>query len=131
LTSGGGSIGLAECRKTSQSMALLLVAIGLWWWWSAGLAGAWPWLVASCIVVLLGVAVPGILLLPTRVWRRVFQLLGRIQSTVFFLLVYLLLVTPIGMVRRRKNLLRMGCFKAEESSWVNRSSGLSNLRRLY
>ena len=112
-------------------MALLLVAIGLFRWWSVGPAGAWPWLVAGCIVVLLGVVVPSVLLLPTRVWRWVFQLLGRIQSTVFLLLVYLLLVTPIGMVRRRKNLLRMGCFKAEESSWVNRSSGLSNLRRLY
>ena len=112
-------------------MALVLAAVGLFRWWSAGLASAWPWLVAGCLLVLLGVAVPGVLLLPTRVWRWVFLLLGRIQSTVFFLLVYLLLVTLIGMVRRRKNLLRMGCFKAEESSWVNRSSGLSNPRRLY
>ena len=112
-------------------MALLLGAIGLFRWWSVGPAGAWPWLVATCIVVLLGVAVPNVLLLPTRVWRWVFQLLGRIQSTVFFFLVYLLLVTPIGMVRRRKNLLRMAGFKSEKSSWVNRSDGLSNPRRLY
>mgnify|MGYP006174880551 CR=1 FL=1 len=112
-------------------MALLLSAIGLFRWWSVGPAGAWPWLVATCIVVLLGVAVPNVLLLPTRIWRWVFQLLGRIQSTVFFLLVYLLLVTPMGMVRRRKNLLRMAGFKSEKSSWVNRSDGLSNPRRLY
>jgi carbamoyltransferase len=131
LDSSGGPIGRAECRRTSQSMALVLAAVGLFRWWSAGLASAWPWLVAGCLLVLLGVAVPGVLLLPTRVWRWVFLLLGRIQSTVFFLLVYLLLVTLIGMVRRRRNLLRMTGFKVEESSWVDRRGGLSDPSRLY
>jgi hypothetical protein len=112
-------------------MALVLVAVGLFRWWSVGPAGAWPWLVATCSVVLLGVAVPNLLLLPTRVWRWVFQLLGRIQSTVFFFLVYLLLVTPIGMVRRRKNLLHMVDFKSKKSSWVDRSGELSDPSRLY
>jgi len=112
-------------------MALLLVAVGLFRWWSAGPAGVWLWLGAGFLVALMGLTVPGALLLPTRVWRWVFGILGRIQSTIFFLLVYLLLVTPIGVARRRKDLLRKAGFKADESSWVDRSDGLSSPGRLY
>lgn len=131
MTDGPGVIGRAECRKTSQSMALLLVAIGLFRWWSVDLGVAWPWLALGSLVALLGTAVPGTLLLPTRVWRWVFRLLGRIQSAVFFFLVYLLLVTPFGIVRRRRDVLGLVGYKGVESSWVDRSAGLSGSSRLY
>lgn len=112
-------------------MALVLVAIGLFRWWSSGVGTALPWLLAGCVVVLLGLVVPGALFLPTRAWRWVFGGLGRIQSTLFFLLVFVLLVIPIGMVRKRADHLRMAAFRVEESGWVDRSDGFNSPDRLY
>ena len=131
LTNKDNSIDRKECRKTSQSMALVLIAIGFFRWWSADLIAALPLFLSALGIIAIGITRPMLLIIPTRIWQKIFNFLGRIQSVIFFFLIYFFLAAPIGLIRKRKDVLKMKDFKNQDSSWVDRTGDFSEPSRLY
>tara|TARA_B100001123_G_C15239765_1_gene998638 strand:+ start:638 stop:1030 length:393 start_codon:yes stop_codon:yes gene_type:complete len=120
-----------ECIKASQSIALVLIAIGAFRWWLAELEKAWPWFISSISVLVIAILIPKVLTVPTFIWNKLFNFLGSIQSAIFFFLIYFLLATPIGLIRKQKDILKIQKGKKTKSSWVNRTGKFSDPSKLY
>ena len=78
--------------------ALLLIGALLWWrarWSAPVFAGI------GALLVLLGLAVPDRLGPLERAWMRLGSALGRVMGPITLALIYFLVVTPLGWLRRR------------------------------
>lgn len=52
------------------------------------------------LLVVLGAVAPRLLVVPNRLWMKLAELLGRVVSPVVLAIVYFLVVTPVGLLRR-------------------------------
>jgi hypothetical protein len=57
-------------------------------------------LAVGAVLVVLGAVAPRLLVVPNRLWMKLAELLGRIVSPIVLGIVYFLVITPIGVVRR-------------------------------
>lgn len=80
--------------------AILAVVGGL----SLARRGPLPWnvplLAAGAVLVLLGAVAPRLLVVPNRWWMKLAVALGHVVSPLVLAVVYFLVVTPIGVLRR-------------------------------
>ncbi len=78
--------------------AFLLIGALLWWRarWSAPLFAG-----IGTILIVLGMAVPDRLGPLERTWMRIGDLLGRVMGPITLAIIYFLVVTPLGWLRRR------------------------------
>ncbi len=91
--------------RTEREFGLLvggvLLALGGWWFYR----GRYPTLsvVLLCLgaaLVLAGALYPKLLVVPNRLWMGMAEAMGFVMTRVILGLVFFLVVTPIGLVRR-------------------------------
>ena len=97
---GAGADGRQE-REFGLVVGGVLLALGGWWLYR-GKTGPVP---SGCVVVgallmLLGMTFPRVLYWPYRGWMALAGVLGWVMTRVVLGLVYFLMVTPIGAVKR-------------------------------
>jgi predicted membrane metal-binding protein len=90
-------------RRTLRNFGFLFAAVFV-------IVGTWPvlsgrphreWaLAAAAAFALVGLLVPGVLGPLYRVWMRLGHLLGTVNTKIILFLVWWVIVTPIGLVRR-------------------------------
>jgi polyferredoxin len=105
----------SESRDTGMAMVLVLLILHL--------ATGWPGLVPGALAVLvLTMTVPRAFGPVAVVWLGFAHLLGTVMSTVLLSLVFALVVTPIGLVRRLagKDSLQLRRFKVGTESVMRR-----------
>jgi hypothetical protein len=95
----------ATSYRAEHEFGLLLgafgAALGGWWFYSGRFPALRPWFVGGgLLLVALGALFPRALVLPHRLWMAFAERLARIVTPVVLGLVYFLLVTPIGLLRR-------------------------------
>lgn len=92
-------------RSTLRQFGLLvggiLFALGTWWIHRGKFGAAGPAFAGvGGLLVLLGLAVPSVLARPYAGWMALAEGLAFVMTRVILFLVYALVVTPIGVVRR-------------------------------
>jgi len=100
-----------QCRDTGMAMVLLL------------LIGALAWnrrdlVIGALVLQVVAMTVPRVFAPLAVVWLGASHLLGSVMSKVLLTLVFFIIVTPIGLVRRLmgKDSLRLRAFKAGDGS---------------
>lgn len=86
---------------------------------------AWPWPVALGLsLVLLGLVAPKLLTVPNLIWFRFGLILGSLVANLLMTLVFMLIVTPTGILMRRvrRNYLGLGAEDGLQTYWVSRDS---------
>ncbi len=79
----------------------ILVAFAAWWIHRGKFPAARPWtLGVGAVLVVLGVAWPRALVVPYRAWMGLAEGLSKVVTTLVLSLVFFLVVTPIGVVKR-------------------------------
>ena len=79
----------------------VLLALRLWWLYRGKfeIAGAVLTLIGSALV-LFGVFAPRLLVIPRKGWMKLAEALAYVSSRVILALVFFLVLTPIGLVKR-------------------------------
>lgn len=78
-----------------------LLVLGAWWTFREKFPGPRAaFLAAGGLLALLGAAAPASLRVPRRAWLAFAEVLGAIATTVVLFLVFFLVVTPLGVLRR-------------------------------
>ncbi len=90
-----------ELRSFGLLVGGILAAIGGWWLFRGRFPVAAPVLLGvGALLFLLGAAVPKALAVPHRGWMTLAEGLGWVMTRVILSVVFYLVVTPIGVVRR-------------------------------
>lgn len=107
-----------QARDTGMAMVLLLL-FALYKW------GRSEFLIAAIVVHLVNMVVPQVFSRPLAVvWLGLAHAIGAVMSRVMLFLVYALVVTPVGVIRRMlgHDSLRLRAFKSgDESVMVTRN----------
>jgi len=103
------------------SVGAILGVLGAWWLYRGKFPLAAP-LFASIggLLLLLAVVAPSALVHPHRAWMRLGEGLSFVMTRLVLLVVFVLVVTPIGLFRRLTGadpLRRRAAVKAGESAW--------------
>ena len=93
----------ADCKTLKICLVTSTVVVGLFgllipWLFNLGWA-AWPWILAA-ILVALGLVAPMSLDPVYKIWMRFGLILSRITTPVIMGLVFFLVITPTGLIRR-------------------------------
>jgi hypothetical protein len=105
------TISPVQCRDTCLALTFLLLLI---WLFTKD-----AWLVyAAMLLLLVGMVVPLAMKPLARAWFGLSYLLGQVMSRVLLGVVYLLLVLPVGLIRRLlgKDSLRLALWKQNDAS---------------
>src|SRR5688500_5723369 len=94
-------------RDTGMAMVLLILLALLKW-------GRGELLIAAVIVHVVNMIVPQVFKPVAIAWLRLAQVLGAVSSRILMFLVFALVVTPVGLLRRilGKDSLRLRAFRA-------------------
>lgn len=100
-----------QSRDTGMAMVLLLLLALLKW-------GRSELLIAAAIVHIVNMVVPQVFRPVAIAWFSLAHLLGAVASRVLMFLVFALVVTPIGLLRRAlgKDSLRLRAFRSGDES---------------
>ena len=88
-------------RDFGLAVGGVLAALGAWWVWRGKFGGVAPvFLGVGAALIVAGLVYPRALVLPNRGWMALAGVLSFVMTRVVLALVYFLLVTPIGVVKR-------------------------------
>ncbi len=111
-------------------LSILVFGLSIPWLWGLGLP-VWPWIAGALLVITAWLA-PRALGPVYRGWMALANVLGWINTRLILGLIYFVVFTPIGLVRRRlmKDGLRRRLEPREESYRIaSRSPNPDNMRR--
>jgi hypothetical protein len=76
-------------------------ALGLWWLYRGKFAtAAYVLTIAGSALVLFGIVAPRVLVGPRRVWMKLAEGMAYVSSRVILALIFFLVLTPIGLIKR-------------------------------
>jgi hypothetical protein len=92
-------------RRANRSFGLvvggILAAFGLWWLYRGKFPSVAPFVAGvGVLLAVLGAAAPGTLTVPNRLWMRFGEALSFVMTRVVLAIVFYLVVTPIGWIRK-------------------------------
>jgi hypothetical protein len=129
--------------RTERDFGLLVggvfLALGGWWFYRGKYTALSSFLLASgALLVLLGALRPQLLVVPNRLWMKLAEAMGFVMTRVILGIVFFLIVTPIGLVRRLFGgdplSRRAGRTAAAESYWkpyTERRSDPKHYEKMY
>ena len=91
-----------------------------------------PWLIVSAILILLSFLKP-ILLKPFNLlWMKLGALLGKVVAPIVMLVIFFVVVTPIGIVLKifKKDLLGLN-FSDHKSYWLKRKTNITTMDKQF
>jgi hypothetical protein len=91
--------------RAEREFGLLVGAVfGLlgWWWLYRGkfVSAATVLAITGAALVLFGLLAPRVLVVPRRLWMKLAEALAFVSSRVILALIFFLVLTPIGVVKR-------------------------------
>jgi hypothetical protein len=116
MTSGAAASG----RRFAWTLACgfaVLAAIGQW---RGRVHSAMGLCVIAVIMLLAGAVIPAKLGPLERIWTRFGEALSRVTSPIFFSVLYLIVVTPVGLARRTLAKSPLARARSQQSFWVRR-----------
>lgn len=107
-----------RCVDTGMALALICLIVGL-------LREKTGWLAAAAAVLVLNMTAPKVFGPASKLWFGLSAVMGSVMSRVILSLVYFLVLTPVGLLRRAlgKDTLRLAAFKKGRESVFHQRSG--------
>ena len=88
-------------REFGLLVGAVFTLLGLWWFYRGKFAtAAYVFTIAGVVLVLLGVAVPRVLIVPRKFWMKLAEGLSYVSSRIILAIVFFLVLTPIGLIKR-------------------------------
>ena len=112
--------GRTELRQFGVLLAIVVQAVGLFLWWRGT---QHFWLFVAALGLLLVASIVPVMLWPLhKVWMTLALVLGLVMSNLMLTLLFYLVITPIGLVRRLmgKDPLALKKPEGAETYWVPR-----------
>lgn len=109
-----------EGRRFAGTLAGGFAALALVGWWRGRLHLAQAFGVVAAVAALAAVFVPTRLRPVERAWTGLGHALSRITSPIFFTALYIVVLTPIGLLRRTIGRSPLARSRASASFWVQR-----------
>ena len=110
-----------EHRSFGLTVGGILAAFGCWWLYRRKFGPLAPaFVVGGALLVLLGATAPRLLAVPYRLWMALAEGLSFVMTRVILLVVFALVITPIGVVRRLTGadpLRRRAASGKDEGAW--------------
>ena len=91
----------SQLKDTGMAFALLCLIICL-------LTGSRIWLVAGTVIILLDMIYSKMFFIPAILWFTLANILGWISSKVLLTLIFFIIITPIGLIRKLFRLIGFG-----------------------
>ena len=91
-----------------------------------------PWLIVSAILLLLSFLKPVLLKPFNLLWMKIGALLGKIVPPIVMLVIFFVIVTPIGIVLKifKKDLLGLN-FSDHKSYWLKRKTNITTMDKQF
>jgi len=91
-----------------------------------------PWLIASAILILLSFIKPESLRPFNLLWMKLGALLGKVVAPIVMLVIFFVVVTPIGIVLKifKKDLLGLN-FSDHKSYWLKRKTNITTMDKQF
>ena len=107
-------------QQFGRVVGSLLVVVGAWLMWrGSGLAVTVTLLMVGGVLVTLGLAYPRALVWPNWLWMHLAEALSYVSTRVILAIVFFLVITPIGVLRRLTGWDPLGRRrKPADSYWV-------------
>lgn len=91
--------------RTEREFGLIVggvfTLIGAWWWYRARFVTAGEVLVLlGTLLIALGLIAPRALKYPSKAWMFLAEILGFVSTRIILALVFFLIITPIGVIKR-------------------------------
>ncbi|MBI5325307.1 MAG: hypothetical protein HZB41_08580 [Ignavibacteriae bacterium] len=102
---------LNQMKDSGMAFVLICIILGL-------LSGSKYWFFIGLVLQLLNMVYPGIFFLPAIFWFTLSNILGFISSKILLTLIFFLIITPIGLIRKFLGFLGLG----------NKSGGFDSLK---
>ena len=88
-------------REFGLIVGAVFSALGLWWLYRGKFATAASILtVVGSALILFGIVVPRVLAGPRKVWMKIAEGMAYVSSRVILALIFFLVLTPIGLIKR-------------------------------
>lgn len=101
VSEGHGVRSFREERSFGLAVGGVATALGAWWLYRHRFEHVAPWVLGGGVLLLaLGILAPGRLVHANRVWMSMAQKLSWVSTRLILALVFFLVVTPIGLLRR-------------------------------
>ena len=87
----------------------------------------------SFIFLFFGIFFPKALILPNKLWFKFGMLLGTIIAPIIMGIIFILVVSPIGIIMRLlgKDILNQKMEKSSKSYWIKRKENISSLKNQF
>ena len=92
------------------------------------------WSIAlSSIFLIITIIRPNILTIFNKLWTKFGLLLGKVISPIIISLIFLFIITPIGLYFKvfRKDILNLKIIKKNSSYWINRKNKIESMKKQY
>jgi hypothetical protein len=122
----------AEGRKFAVTVGAAFAVLGGVLWWRGLARVATVLFSVAALLLLAGLLIPGRLTVVYRYWMGLALLISKVTTPLFLGVIYYLVFTPFGVVRRALGKNSLARDSAQPSYWVPReSSGRSDLERQF
>ena len=120
-------------RAFGLSVGAVCLALAAWMVWRGSPTAGLVLGVVGAALLMLGITLPSALRVPNRIWWRLAQLLGWINSRIILTIFFVLVLTPLGLVMRAigKNPLRGQKGATNWSPYPTRIANAHHYERLY
>lgn len=93
--------GFRQEREFGLIVGAVFGALGLWWLYRGKFATAASILaVAGSLLIFCGIVVPRVLVGPRKAWMKLAEGMAYVSSRVILALIFFLVLTPIGLIKR-------------------------------
>ena len=128
-TSADRRLTRAEGRRFGLTLSFGFAALGALLAWRGGSSAGYVLFTIAGLLLVSGVLLPTYLGPVSRAWNAFGAALSRITSPVFFTLIYMVVVAPIGVLRRTLGRSPLARDRGAGSYWVRRSAVEPAVRR--
>ena len=88
-------------RQFGITVGIVFLALGLWWIYRGKMTAIAPWFAGlGALLAALGLIVPRLLVWPNRGWMAMAEGMAFVMTRVVLAIVFFIVVTPIGLVKR-------------------------------
>jgi hypothetical protein len=109
-----------EGRRFAGTLAGGFAVLALFAWWRHRLPAAQVFSAIAVVAVLAAALVPTRLRPVERAWMGLGHALSRVTSPIFFTVLYLVVLTPTGILRRTVGRSPLARSRASTSFWIRR-----------
>ena len=91
--------------RAQREFGLLVGAVfsllGAWWFYRGKFAtAAYVFAITGAVLIVLGAAIPRLLIVPRKLWMKLAEVLSFVSSRIILAIVFFLVLTPIGLIKR-------------------------------